>query len=76
MRIIINDNGCGMTSDEVQKLGDLFFRADNPVVRAYKGSGLGVTIAYGIIELLNGKIEVDSTPNIGTTFILQFEGLT
>ena len=74
--IVIRDNGCGMTEDETRRLGELFFRAENEVVRAYKGSGLGIAIAYGLIDLLGGKREVESTPDKGTTFTLRFEGMS
>jgi two-component system sensor histidine kinase VicK len=66
--IRIADNGIGMTSEEVSKLGTLYFRSDHDAVREYKGSGLGIPIAYGIIHMLGGSISVQSAPDAGTTF--------
>ena len=74
--VTIEDNGCGMTEAEMQPLGTLFYRSDNDVVRAYKGSGLGVFIAYRIIEQIGGRVEATSTPDKGTTFTLRFAGMT
>ena len=74
--VTIEDNGCGMTEEEMQPLGTLFYRTDNDTVRAYKGSGLGVFIAYRIIDLIGGRYEVTSQPGKGTTFTLHFEGMT
>jgi signal transduction histidine kinase len=74
--IKIQDNGIGMTTEEMAQLGTLYFRGDNDVVRAYKGSGMGVPIAYGIIKLLGGTIEVQSEAEKGTTFIIRLKGMT
>lgn len=74
--IDIEDNGCGMTPEEIAQLGTLFYRADNDVVRTYKGSGLGIAIAYQVIALLDGQSAVQSVPGSGTTFTLRFPGMT
>jgi signal transduction histidine kinase len=76
LRIIIEDNGIGMTPEEVAQLGTLYYRADNDHVRSYKGSGLGIPIAYGIIQLLDGKVAVESQPEQGSRFILTFTGMS
>lgn len=73
--ITVHDNGIGMTPDQVEKLGTLYFRADRDEVRAHKGSGLGVPVAYGIIQMLGGTVAVDSTPDQGTTFTITLPGL-
>ncbi len=76
LTITIADNGVGMTAEEIAKLGELFFRSDNDVVRSYKGSGLGIPIAYGLIALIDGKITVKSTPQQGTTFTISLQGMS
>lgn len=75
--VVINiaDNGIGMTPEETSKLGKAFFRADNDVVRSYKGSGLGVPIAYMLIAALGGQIRVESTPGKGTRWIIRMAGM-
>lgn len=72
----VEDNGVGMTEEELSHLGELFYRADNDVVRAYKGSGLGIPIAYGLVDVLRGTISVQSEPNKGTHFTVTFEGMS
>src|SRR5690606_17177007 len=76
LRIIIEDNGIGMTADEVAQLGTVYFRADHDHVRSYKGSGLGIPIAYGIINALDGKVSVESEPGNGTRFTISFTGMS
>ncbi|MBK8020364.1 MAG: HAMP domain-containing histidine kinase [Chloroflexi bacterium] len=73
--ITIEDNGIGMTPEELSQLGDIYFRGENDTVRIHKGSGLGVAIAYGIIKLLGGTISVKSQPAEGTTFTITMPGM-
>lgn len=74
--IRIADNGIGMTEEEIGKLGTIYFRSDHDTVREYKGSGLGIPIAYGIIHMLGGSVSVASTPNEGTTFTVTVPAMT
>lgn len=72
----IEDNGIGITPEEQTHLGELYFRSDNDVVRGYKGSGLGIPIAFGIMDKLKGEYSFESAPERGTTFTLRFKGMT
>jgi signal transduction histidine kinase len=72
----VEDNGIGMTPEELAQLGTVYFRSDNEHVRTYKGSGLGIPVAYGIITLLGGTYSVVSAPNQGTTFTVTIHGMT
>jgi signal transduction histidine kinase len=74
--IAIEDNGIGMTEEEIARLGELFFRSENDTVREHKGSGLGVAIAYGLVKTLGGKVDVTSQPGQGTRFVLVFQGMS
>jgi cell cycle sensor histidine kinase DivJ len=74
--VTIADNGIGIAPDDLPKLGTPYFRADHDMVRSYKGSGLGIPIAYGLIKVLDGNVSVDSTVDEGTCFTLRFEGMT
>jgi signal transduction histidine kinase len=74
--IHVQDNGIGMTPEEIEQLGTLYFRADHDHVREYKGSGLGIPIAFGIIEKMGGTVRVESAPDQGTTFTITFKGMT
>lgn len=74
--ITIQDNGIGMTDDDLRQLGTIYFRSENELVRSYKGSGLGIPVAYGIIKMLDGSVSVESTPGQGTTFTVTLTGMT
>jgi hypothetical protein len=76
LSVEIEDNGIGMTPEELAQLGTLYFRSDSEVVRAHKGSGLGIPIVYGIIAMLEGTIDVESAPDQGTRFTITLKGLT
>lgn len=64
MHIIVSDNGCGIPQENICYLGTPFFTTKK------KGTGLGLTVCYGIIKNHCGKIEVDSIVQQGTTFII------
>ncbi len=76
LHIIIEDHGIGMKPEELAQLGTPYFRADDDLVLSYKGSGLGIPIAYGIIQLLDGTVSVTSQPGQGTTFTVTVTGMS
>ncbi|MBN8637505.1 MAG: HAMP domain-containing histidine kinase [Anaerolineae bacterium] len=75
--LIINviDNGIGMTPEDLARLGEVYFRSENELVRSFKGSGLGVPVAYGLIKLLGGTVNVVSEAGKGTTFTVRIPGM-
>jgi signal transduction histidine kinase len=62
--VSIKDSGPGISAEQQKKIFDPFFTT-KPIG---EGTGLGLSISHGIIERHKGKIEVDSTPGLGTTF--------
>ena len=73
--IKIEDNGIGMTEEELAHLGETYYRGERDEVIAFKGSGLGIPLAYGIIDLIGGTIEVESEVDKGTTFTIRIKGM-
>jgi signal transduction histidine kinase len=73
--ITVSDNGVGMTPEEQAHIGEAFYRSDRDVIRAHKGSGLGLPIAIGLTKALGGTFALESTVNQGTTVTLRFEGM-
>jgi len=64
IRIVISDSGCGMPKEVQEKIFEPFFTTKE------SGTGLGLAITHGIIEQHGGRIDVDSTPGQGTTFMI------
>lgn len=69
----IEDTGIGIAPEQQKKVFEAFSQADNSVTRKYGGTGLGLTITYQLVELLNGQIELNSEPGVGTKFSLSFD---
>ena len=68
VRVSVEDNGIGIPTDKQKDLFKKFYQVDATLTRERGGSGLGLSICKGIVEGHGGKIKVQSTPNVGTTF--------
>lgn len=68
IKIVIKDEGIGIPQDKLEYIFDRFKQLDGSTTRKYGGTGLGLTICKELISLLNGKINVFSELNIGSTF--------
>ncbi|MDK9718823.1 MAG: response regulator [Trichlorobacter sp.] len=64
IHLTVSDTGCGIPKDVLPKIFDPFFTTKE----IGKGSGLGLSMVYGIIKQHGGAISVESTPGTGTTF--------
>ena len=75
MHFEIKDSGIGMTPEQISKIFDPFMQADDTVTRKFGGTGLGLSITKNFIELMNGKLIVESTVGVGSkfTFNLTFD---
>jgi PAS domain S-box-containing protein len=64
----IKDNGIGMTPNQVEKIFEPFMQAETGTTRKYGGTGLGLAITKNLVELMGGKLSVESTPGVGSKF--------
>lgn len=64
----VKDTGIGIPKEYYQNIFDRFTQVDLQFTQGYEGAGLGLAICKGLVELLGGKIWLESEINIGTTF--------
>jgi signal transduction histidine kinase/CheY-like chemotaxis protein len=64
----VKDSGIGIEKEKKNKIFDAFSQADASTNRKFGGTGLGLTISSKFVELMNGKLEIESHPNQGSRF--------
>jgi two-component system, NtrC family, sensor kinase len=69
----VSDTGSGIAAEHIHRIYDPFFTTKTaPREGQSRGTGLGLSVTYGIIQEHTGKIRVESNPGAGTTFALDF----
>jgi signal transduction histidine kinase len=68
LRVSVIDTGIGMSAEEQTHIGELFWRADAEHVRTFKGHGLGLPIAMGLVAHMGGEFFYESAEGQGSTF--------
>jgi PAS domain S-box-containing protein len=66
IRLLVADTGAGIPAEEISKIFDPFFTTKRT------GTGLGLSVSYGIIQEHGGTVDVQSRPGAGTSFIISF----
>jgi len=67
-RVAVRDTGFGIEERHLDKIFERFYRVKNERTRYITGTGLGLPIVKGLLDSLGGQIQVDSTPDKGSTF--------
>lgn len=73
IQFTIRDTGIGIPRDKLDSIFSSFEQASSSISRQYGGTGLGLSICKKLIEMMNGRITVESTPDRGTTFRFKIE---
>ena len=68
LQFYVKDTGIGLPPDKLKLIFERFRQAEESSTKEYGGTGLGLTISRKLVELLGGKIWVESEPNVGSIF--------
>ncbi len=70
-RIAVRDTGVGIAAEDLDRLFERFYRADNVHGRSVEGAGIGLALVRGLVELQRGTVEIDSELDRGTTVTIR-----
>jgi signal transduction histidine kinase len=68
--LTVSDTGMGMTSSDLERLFEPFFRTESAQAKQIQGTGLGLPIVKAIVEAHKGTINITSEPNVGTAIMI------
>jgi len=71
--IAVSDTGIGIAQEDQNRIFDRFTQKDGSIKRRHGGTGLGLTVTRGLVELMGGNIKVDSEEDKGSTFTLRLK---
>ncbi|MDH1280696.1 PAS domain S-box protein [Pseudomonas chengduensis] len=71
MRLAVKDTGIGIAADRLEKIFEPFAQADASMSRRFGGTGLGTTISRQLVELMGGRLRVESTEGQGSCFSVE-----
>ena len=72
VRVLVSDEGMGISREHLPKIFERFYRVDNRDNREIGGTGIGLALVKALTEGLGGSVDAESEPGQGTTFVLVF----
>jgi two-component system, OmpR family, sensor histidine kinase VicK len=72
----VRDEGFGISEEHQKEMFTAFYRVDTEETRSIEGTGLGLVIAKGIVEIHGGQMEMESSVGVGTSFKFQIHDLS
>ncbi|MGJ8697822.1 MAG: ATP-binding protein [Verrucomicrobiaceae bacterium] len=70
LHLEVRDNGIGMSQEKQEQIFSRFWQADTSSNRKFRGSGIGLSLVKGLVEVMDGTIRVESTEGQGSTFFV------
>jgi hypothetical protein len=71
VRVQVADTGIGIPAADLPRLFERFYRVSGPRGRSVEGTGIGLSMVHSLVGLHGGTIDVDSTPDVGTTVTIE-----
>lgn len=75
LRFEVRDTGVGIAQEHQERIFGAFNQAEGGTSRRYGGTGLGLSISYQLVELLGGRMDLESEPGAGSTFWFELPGI-
>jgi len=72
LAIAVADTGIGIAAEDIPTALERFGQVDSRLARKYEGTGLGLPLSKKLMELHDGRLEIDSAPGLGTTVTIAF----
>lgn len=73
VEMVVSDTGIGISPEQQERLFQPFEQANGGISRKYGGTGLGLVICKAIVEMMGGKIRIESEPGVGSRFIFNMK---
>lgn len=71
LEIQVQDSGIGIDNPGISRIFEPFAQLENPYTKTHQGIGMGLAVVQGLVDLMMGRISVDSKPGRGSTFLVE-----